>query len=389
MVLIPMFAAKSLTDNIDNFAFSHFFIKLLIKNRIKMRPIVPAVAIAAFFMVACQPTATRNNEKQGGTLRINISDIPHLVFPGQVEKRSEQILVYQVYSGLVKYNPKTLEIIPSIAKKHSISTDGLTYTFVLDNRAKFQNDRCFPQGKGRHITAADFKYSIEQICRNKLTLGHGISRQLKNIEGADDFLPTAKNNDNLSISGIVAENDSVLVIKLKKADDLFLHFLASTNALVFAKEVFNAYGVNGTVGSGPFKMKYPKIIGQQIVLTRDPDYWGLSDQKEQLPYLDSIVCSFITSPKKEIYMFGIGEVNVVFDMQQNQLTPFLESNIDGFKSDPPLYILSNTSNSNNDKRFNLITSDVNGLYFNSQNYFDFTEVYLQNPMPRASDTNNK
>ncbi len=350
-----------------------------------MKAFVPAIALAALFMVACQPTGTPVSEKQGGTLRINISDIPHIVFPGQVEKRSEQILVSQVYSGLVKYNPRTLEIIPSVAKSYNISPDGLTYTFVLNNRAKFQDDRCFPQGKGRHITAADFKYSIEQVCRNRQAQERDVPRQVRNIEGADAFLPNAKDNDLLDISGIEAPNDSVLVIKLKKPDELFLHFLAGPNALVFAREAFNAYGVNGTAGSGPFRMKYPNIIGQQIVLSRIPDFWETSADNEPLPYLDSVVFSFITSPKKEIYLFEIGKSNVVFDVATAQITPFLESNIEKFESDPPVYIMSSTIYQDNDKRFNLLTANVKELYINSQNYFDFTEVYLQKPEPQNAD----
>ena len=336
-------------------------------------------------MTACQPVETHISEKRGGALHVNISDIPHIVFPGQVEKRSEQILVCQVYSGLVKYNPKTLEIVPSVAKSHNISPDGLTYTFVLNSRAKFQDDRCFPQGKGRHITAADFKYSLEQVCRNRLAHDRGIPHQMRNIEGAEAFLPTAKDNDSVNISGIAAPNDSVLVIKLKKPDDLFLHFLAGTNALVFAREAFNAYGVNGTAGSGPFRMKYPNIIGQQIVLSRIADYWETSDDNVQLPYLDSVVFSFITSPKKEIYLFEIGKANVVFDVAAAQITPFLESNIEKFESDPPVYIMTNTLNQDNDKRFNMLTANVKDLFINSQNYFDFTKVYLQEPEPQNAE----
>ena len=58
-----------------------------------MRLSIPAIAIAALLMSACHSSSVRKGEKYGGTLRVNISDIPHTIFPGQVEKRSEQILV--------------------------------------------------------------------------------------------------------------------------------------------------------------------------------------------------------------------------------------------------------------------------------------------------------
>lgn len=344
-----------------------------------MRLSVPAIAIAALLMAACQPSENRKSEKQGGTLRINISDIPHTVFPGQVEKRSEQILVNQVYCGLVKYNQRTLEIVPSLAKHYNISPDELTYTFILNKNARFPDDRCFIHGKGRRITASDVKYSIEQICRNKLVDNHGISPQVSNISGAADFLKVAKNNDSVNISGIVAKNDSTLIINLLSPDKLFIHFLAGTNALVFAKEAFNAYGINGTVGSGAFLFKYPKIIGQTIYLVRNPNYWGVSADNEQLPHIDTLAMSFITSTQKELYMFGTGLVDVVFDLPTQYLSDFLESHIADFQSESPRFIMTNTSKPDNEKRFNMFTSNIVGLHFNSQTYFDFSEVRLKKP----------
>ena len=350
-----------------------------------MRLLVSTIAVAVIALSACQPENTRNSEKHGGTLRVNISDIPHIVFPGQVEKRSERIIVNQVYAGLVKYNQRTLEIMPSIAKNYNVSPDELTYTFILNKQARFHDDRCFKQGKGRRIVAADFKYSIEQVCRNKLIEDNIISKQVMNIEGAESFMPTARNNDSVHISGIVAKNDSVLIIKLKSPDKLFIHFLASSNALVFAREAYNAYGINGTVGSGPFKFKYPKIIGQAIDLIYNPNYWEVSEQNEQLPYLDTVRLSFITSTQKELYMFGSGLVDMVFDLPIDYLADFLEANISGFQSDPPRFIMTNTTRVNNEKRFNLLTSNINGVHINSQNYFDFSRIYLKTPEPYVGD----
>lgn len=346
-----------------------------------MKRIFLVTAVAMLF-ASCNTNSERNGAKYGGTLRVNISDIPHVVFPGQITKRSEQVIVNQVYDGLIKYHQRSLEIVPAIAKKYDISSDGLTYTFTLRSNARFQNDRCFPQGKGRQIVASDFKYSIEQICRNKLNDNYDISRQVENIVGAENFLPEARTNDSVKISGIIAKNDSTLIINLKKPDDLFIYYLAGPNALVFAPEAYNAYGVNGTVGSGAFCMKYPQVKGQPIELKYNPKYWKSTKQGEQLPFLDSLIFTFVTSTQKELYMFSSGKVDVVFGLQTKYLASFLEENIESFQSDPPLFVLTNTVNPDNDKRFNLLKSNIHGLVINSQNYFDFSDVYLKTPEPR-------
>ena len=81
--------------------------------------------------------------------------------------------------------------------------------------------------------------------------------------------------------------------------------------------------------------------------------------------------------------------NVVFDLPNDYLTTFMESNIESFQCNPPIFMLTNTINSDNGKRFNLQTADIQGLNINSQNYFDFSEVYLKDPEPHTIVVNEQ
>lgn len=341
--------------------------------------LISALALVGLMLCGCQKQNMRNGEKYGGTLRMNINDIPRTIFPGQIEKRSEQIIVTQVFDGLVRYNPRTLNIIPSLAKSFSVSPDGLTYSFLLNNNAYFHNDICFANGKGRRIVSKDVKYSIEQICRHKMASGYSISRQIENIVGSDNFIATAKNNDTVNIYGIKTISDSILTISLKKPDELFLHYLASVNALVFAPEAYNTYGINGTVGSGAYYLQYSKQPSKTVTLTYNPNYYRHL-HNDQLPYIDTIQFSFVVSGQKELYLLERGSINVVFDLPNTALTKFLEKNIDLVQSASPKFIVSPIINPISDKRFNIITSDIASLYINSQNYFDFAIAYFRDPV---------
>src|SRR5665811_1867916 len=53
-----------------------------------------------------------------------------------------QVLLYNVYDGLVKLNNDG-KIIPDLAKAWTVSTDGLTYTFDLAAGAKLSNGSPF------------------------------------------------------------------------------------------------------------------------------------------------------------------------------------------------------------------------------------------------------
>ncbi|NTW49753.1 MAG: hypothetical protein HGB19_08525, partial [Chlorobiales bacterium] len=125
--------------------------------------------LLSVFLVACskkeeksvgQLAPLKGGIKQGGVFRTNaVSDISSLD-PARMAKLSEVLVGHQVYDLLVNLNDSTLEFEPMLGKSWEISDDGLTYTFHLRGDVYFHDDSCFPDGKGRKLTAADIKYSL-------------------------------------------------------------------------------------------------------------------------------------------------------------------------------------------------------------------------------------
>src|SRR5437764_1026579 len=79
---------------------------------------------------------------------------PHAAFDvGRVAVR------LNLYDGLYRWldNPPKLE--PWLAESHTVSSDGLTYTFKLRRGAKFHD--------GAEVTAEDVRYSTERILAGK------------------------------------------------------------------------------------------------------------------------------------------------------------------------------------------------------------------------------
>jgi oligopeptide transport system substrate-binding protein len=345
--------------------------------------ILSLLLIGCLYLTSCKQhnNSKRQGEKYGGTLKININDVPSVIFPGQVKKRSEQIVVYQIYDGLLKYDPKTLELGSGIAKHLEITNNGTKYSFTINPNARFHDDPCFEKGRGRKIVAADFKYSMEQICRFKLIAGHSISRQVKNIKGAESFINSGYLDNSKRIEGISAIGDSIICIELEQPDALFIHYLAGTNALVFPHEAFEAYGFKSTVGSGPFTFSYPQQKGMPIRLVYNPNYYLTSHQGQTLPFLDTVVISFIVSTQKELGMLHSGTIDAVFGLTNEYVIPFLDSHIKQFQSNPPEFVMLQTNDISNTPRFSLLKSNIQGLYLNSQDFFDFSEVYIKTPAP--------
>ena len=72
-------------------------------------------------------------------------------------------VVGQLYNGLVELTD-SLTVRPAFAKSWDISTDGLTYTFHLQNGVYFQDNKRFEatNGKGRQAVASDLVYTFNR-----------------------------------------------------------------------------------------------------------------------------------------------------------------------------------------------------------------------------------
>jgi ABC-type transport system substrate-binding protein len=206
--------------------------------------------------------------------------------------------------GLVEYD-KDAKLQPLLAKSYRISEDGRIYTFDLRTDVYFHDDECFPGGKGRKITAADFKYCYERVC-NPISKTRGLWVYRDKVEGADQF--STEPEKTKEIKGFNAVNDSTFEIRLVNAFAPFLSILTMPYGYVYPKEAVEFYGQNfgfHIVGTGPYKFvrwDYDK----ELVFEKNKNYWGKDKIGKQLPYLDGFTVSFIRSAETEFLDFQEG-----------------------------------------------------------------------------------
>ena len=89
----------------------------------------------------------------GGSLSEGIIGSPRFINPVLAISDSDHDLTAIVYSGLLKATPEG-DYVPDLAQSYTISSDGLTYTFVLRSDATFHN--------GTKVTADDVVYTVEK-----------------------------------------------------------------------------------------------------------------------------------------------------------------------------------------------------------------------------------
>lgn len=305
----------------------------------------------AFLAVSCGNngnTGTTRKEGNGGrmyggTLRFNETDKLQTLFPILITDAISSHVASQVYEGLVKFDPRTLRIIPSIAEKWEIDTAGTLYTFHLRKDVKFQDDACFPGGKGRLVTAEDFKYSFEMLCRNNPSNANFMTSFKGRVVGATDFYNGGQNAKAGSLSGVKVVDAHTIQIQLEKPGISFLSILANPSASVIPHEAIEKYGDKMHVGTGPFMVSNIANDTTFLVLVRNPEYYGSDSLGNKLPFLDSIKISYIDNKKEELDLFQQGQLDFVWGLSSEAVKTFVPQVISDFEQKPPKFLLDHSS----------------------------------------------
>ncbi len=219
--------------------------------------------------VPAEPTATApasadqqpaSEPTSGGVFRRQWADPPTLD-PHLTTDTTSSFVVVELFSGLVTLNTD-LELVPDIAERWEISSDGLQYTFYLRSNAKFHD--------GKPVTAQDFKWSIERAAAPE-TASPVADTYLNDIVGALDYIK----GDATEISGIRVVDDTTLSITVDQPKAYFLAKLTYPTAFVVDRATVEAGGRGWTDnpnGTGPFRLKEYKI-GERIVLERNEHFY--------------------------------------------------------------------------------------------------------------------
>lgn len=288
------------------------------------------------------------NVNYGGTFRFNETEPYATLYPHKITDIISTHIATQIYEGLLKFDPKTLAIRPSIAEKWEIDQSGKVYTFHLKKGVYFHDADCFEDGKGREVKAQDFKYSFTLLCTPDAKLNRAFSTTFKDkVVGANEYYNAGSSEEraNLEVGGIKVLDDYTLEITLTQSSSSFIYTLARTSTAVLPKEGVEAYGENLKLGTGPFyfvkdyKADTSGKVISPLILARNEKYHGQDSLGNQLPYLDTLEVHFMNSRIDELAAFKNGQLEMVFGLPNEKIKEVVEDNIMDFMGDNPKYIL--------------------------------------------------
>ncbi|MFN3639075.1 MAG: ABC transporter substrate-binding protein [Chloroherpetonaceae bacterium] len=281
-------------------------------------------------------TFTRLNGgiKRGGIFKTNLtSDISNLD-PPRIAKQAEILVAQQIYEQLIELDHATLVPVPELASRWEISPDGLTYTFHLRTDVFFHDNPCFPDGKGKRMTARDVKFSLtNSLDARAQTLGAEFFTSC--VLGAREYYDATieavrkKQEPRVSeVSGFVVKDDSTFVIRLKEPYAPFLYHLATSFASITCEEAVKHYGKSlsrNPVGTGAFVfVKWED--DREVVLKRNPNYWGRDSLGNPLPYLDGISFKFLKDASAQLLAFQKGTFDESVGIPQEFVGKIFDAN---------------------------------------------------------------
>ncbi|MCX8051513.1 MAG: ABC transporter substrate-binding protein [Chlorobi bacterium] len=255
--------------------------------------------------------------RYGGMYRINmLRGNPNGLDPVLITSKLADDIALQVFDRLITFD-SLLQPQPELARAWEISPDGLRYTFHLRTDVVFHDDPCFPSGRGRTMTARDVVYSLTRAC-DPLARTTAFWIFKDKVRGATQYYTARTRGDTTvtTITGIVAPNDSTLVIELERPYAPFLLQLANAFACVVPREAVEYYGndfFRHPVGTGPFRLVWWKD-DYGMLLVRNQRYWQHDRWGNRLPYLDSVFISFVKDDKVQLREFLDGHLDESYSL---------------------------------------------------------------------------
>ncbi|MFY3629483.1 ABC transporter substrate-binding protein [Achromobacter xylosoxidans] len=279
-----------------------------------------SLSIGALVLAAALPATQALAQTKGGTLNMIVQPEPPVIVTAINQQGPTQFVAGKIYESLLTYSTD-LKPQPGLAKSWEASSDGLTYTFHLQDNVKWHD--------GKPFTADDVVFTLSDM----LPKTHARARVILNK----------------FVDSVQASDPKTVVIKLKSPFPAFMLMFEPGFAPMMPKHIYAGtdYMTNPAnqkpIGTGPFVFKEWKR-GEYIKLARNPDYW-----KPGKPYLDELVFNVIPDAASRAVAFERGSVDVLrggdvdnVDIKRLRALPKVEYTTAGWEMfSPQAYLIFN------------------------------------------------
>jgi peptide/nickel transport system substrate-binding protein len=229
------------------------------------------------------PTQPQEAVRRGGILRMNLPGDPANLDLHQATTSTDLWCVAPCLETLLEFDPNDqTKILPDLAIRWDISSDGLTYTFFLRQGVQFHD--------GSPFTSKDVLVTFQRI--------------ISPPEGVNSPRSVFFN----TVERIETPDDVTVRFVLKQPDPALLYNVAIPWTGIYPAHLIEAGAdlrdTKNLIGTGPFKFK-SYTPGVTYELEKNPNYWN-----PNLPYLDGIVFYPMADPNVAAQALIAGQIHL-------------------------------------------------------------------------------
>ena len=211
-----------------------------------------------------------------------------------------------VYEPLleVDYRARPYTLKPCLCDMPEMSGNGLVYTYRIRGSARFQDDPCFPGGKGRPVTAEDVKFSLARLAdKSNASSGMWTMDPVSKVDAVDA---------------------RTVRITLKKPLHVFPWLTAMAYWAAVPREAVEKYGEKfneHAVGSGPYRLT-EWWRNHRMVFTRDPSWPGWNETNTKP--CDTLEYLVVDDASTQWLMFLAGEIDFLGELSRDNWDAIVE-----------------------------------------------------------------
>ena len=205
-------------------------------------------------------------------------------------------ILVNIYDGLVRYKPGTLEVEPALAESWSVSDDGTEYTFNLREGVNFHD--------GTPVNAEAIKFNFD--------------RMLDEDHPYHNTGPFPLSFNFSSVTDVAVVDGLTVKFTLAEPFAPFLSNLAYPTGLIVSPSAVEEYGEDfgrHPSGTGPFQFVEWQS-NTRVVVERNEDYW------DGAPPLEAVIYRPITDANTRVAEMLSGGVDLMVEVPPDNVATF-------------------------------------------------------------------
>jgi len=235
----------------------------------KIATLLAAVMLFGLIASSCKPKAgpnagitpgpTTKTPAAATELVVNVGPEPDIIDPALNSAVDGATLLIHGFEGLMSLDESGIPIYGQAAS-HTVSADGLTYTFKLRDGLKWSD--------GKPLTAGDFVYSWNRAVAPETAADYEYM-----FESIDGYAEKKLN--------VTAPDDKTVVVKLVSPTAYFLELCAFPTFFPVRRDIVEANPDGWTldpktyIGNGPY-MLTEWVHDSHMIYRKNPNYWNAS-----------------------------------------------------------------------------------------------------------------